>query len=34
MHVDVSMYFATVGVERMPVRLPQTEAEERRMSSD
>src|ERR1035438_2071509 len=32
MHVDVSMYLATVGTLRMPEGLPQTEAEERRIS--
>src|SRR5438876_7383262 len=32
MHVVVSMYLATVGTLRIPERLPQTEAEERRIS--
>src|SRR5450759_156381 len=32
MHVDVSMYLATVGTLLMPEGLPQTEAEERRIS--
>src|SRR5262245_52483859 len=32
MHVDVSMYFATTFAVRSPLRLPRTEAEERRIS--
>src|SRR6266545_2507829 len=32
MQVVVSMYFATVGTDRIPDRLPHTEAEERRIS--
>src|SRR5262249_27397292 len=32
MHVVVSMYLETVGTVRMPVWLPQTDAEERRIS--
>src|SRR5512138_972416 len=32
MHVVVSMYLETVGTLRIPERLPQTEAEERRIS--
>src|SRR5213592_3032551 len=32
MQVVVSMYFETVGVDRIQERLPQTEAEERRIS--
>src|SRR5215472_4642973 len=32
MQVDVSMYLETTGTERMPERLPRTEAEERRIS--
>ena len=31
-HVVVSMYFETVGTDRMPDWLPHTEAEERRIS--
>jgi hypothetical protein len=32
MQVVVSMYLETVGAVRIPERLPQTEAEERRIS--
>src|SRR5262249_5689914 len=32
MHVDVSMYFETTFAVRMPLKLPRTEAEERRIS--